>query len=110
MAATVSFDITSTIDFQEVDNALNQARKEVAQRYDFKGSKASIEACAARPYAARIREMKFLMAILAYVLIGLVLGAGMLMTVKGKPWLLIVGFIAYVVAFGKIGCLPKKTH
>jgi cyclic-di-GMP-binding protein len=38
MAATVSFDITSTIDFQEVDNALNQARKEVAQRYDFKGA------------------------------------------------------------------------
>jgi len=54
--------------------------------------------------------MKFLMAILAYVLIGLVLGAGMLMTVKGKPWLLIVGFIAYVIAFGKIGCLPKKSH
>ena len=43
MAATSSFDITSTIDFQEVDNALNQARKEVAQRYDFKGSKASID-------------------------------------------------------------------
>ena len=42
MAATVSFDITSTIDFQEVDNALNQARKEVAQRYDFKGAKAEI--------------------------------------------------------------------
>src|SRR5947207_15130761 len=36
MAATVSFDITSTIDLQEVNNALNQARKEVAQRYDFK--------------------------------------------------------------------------
>ena len=43
MAATSSFDITSTIDFQEVDNALNQARKEVVQRYDFKGSKASID-------------------------------------------------------------------
>ena len=43
MPATSSFDITSTIDFQEVDNALNQARKEVAQRYDFKGAKASIE-------------------------------------------------------------------
>ena len=43
MADASSFDITSTIDFQEVDNALNQARKEVAQRYDFKGSKASIE-------------------------------------------------------------------
>ena len=40
MPATASFDITSTIDFQEVDNALNQARKEVAQRYDFKGAKA----------------------------------------------------------------------
>jgi hypothetical protein len=42
MATTASFDITSTIDFQEVDNALNQARKEVAQRYDFKGAKADI--------------------------------------------------------------------
>ena len=43
MATPCSFDITSTVDLQEVDNALNQARKEVAQRYDFKGSKASIE-------------------------------------------------------------------
>ena len=57
-----------------------------------------------------MREMKFLMGILAYVLIGVVLGAGILMAVKGSPWLLIVGFIAYVVAFGKIGCLPKKSH
>jgi uncharacterized protein YajQ (UPF0234 family) len=38
-----TFDITSKIDLQEVDNAVNQARKEVAQRYDFKGSKAAIE-------------------------------------------------------------------
>ena len=43
MAAQCSFDVTSNVDLQEVDNALNQARKEVAQRYDFKGSKASIE-------------------------------------------------------------------
>src|SRR6266498_2977426 len=43
MAAQVSFDITSTIDFQEVDNALNQARKEIGQRYDFKGAKAEID-------------------------------------------------------------------
>jgi uncharacterized protein YajQ (UPF0234 family) len=43
MAIQPSFDITSTVDLQEVDNALNQARKEVAQRYDFKGSKASID-------------------------------------------------------------------
>jgi len=42
MAAQSSFDVTSTIDFQEVDNALNQARKEVAQRYDFKGATADI--------------------------------------------------------------------
>jgi cyclic-di-GMP-binding protein len=38
-----SFDITSTIDLQEVDNAVNQARKEITQRYDFKGSPAAIE-------------------------------------------------------------------
>ncbi len=43
MATTCSFDVTSTIDLQEVDNALNQARKEIIQRYDFKGSKADIE-------------------------------------------------------------------
>jgi uncharacterized protein YajQ (UPF0234 family) len=42
MAAQSSFDITSPVDFQEVDNALNQARKEVGQRYDFKGAKAEI--------------------------------------------------------------------
>ena len=47
MADTSSFDITSTIDFQEVDNALNQARKEVGQRYDFKGAKADIDLNAA---------------------------------------------------------------
>lgn len=43
MATQCSFDVTSNVDLQEVDNALNQARKEVAQRYDFKGSKASLE-------------------------------------------------------------------
>src|SRR5712672_474327 len=43
MPSTSSFDITSTIDFQEVDNALNQARKEVGQRYDFNGAKADID-------------------------------------------------------------------
>src|SRR5688500_19767284 len=43
MAQTSSFDITTGVDLQEVDNAINQAQKEIAQRYDFKGSKASIE-------------------------------------------------------------------
>lgn len=43
MAAQPSFDITSKVDLQEVDNAINQARKELAQRFDFKGSKSTIE-------------------------------------------------------------------
>jgi uncharacterized protein YajQ (UPF0234 family) len=43
MATSPSFDITSGVDMQEVDNAVNQARKEVAQRYDFKGSRAALE-------------------------------------------------------------------
>src|SRR6476469_8782721 len=38
-----SFDIVVKVDLQEVDNAVNQAQKEMAQRYDFKGSKAKIE-------------------------------------------------------------------
>jgi uncharacterized protein YajQ (UPF0234 family) len=40
--ADPSFDIVSKVDRQEVDNALNQAAKEVAQRYDFRGVDASI--------------------------------------------------------------------
>ncbi len=40
--ANFSFDIVSEMDLQEMDNAVNQANKELAQRYDFKGSKASI--------------------------------------------------------------------
>ena len=38
-----SFDVTTGVDLQEVDNAVNQAQKEIAQRYDFKGSKAAID-------------------------------------------------------------------
>lgn len=38
-----SFDIVSEADMQEVDNAVNQAKKELSQRFDFKGSKASID-------------------------------------------------------------------
>jgi hypothetical protein len=54
--------------------------------------------------------MKFLLAIVAYLVIGLVLGWGILLTVKGEPWLLIVGFLAYALAFARLGCLPKQTH
>jgi uncharacterized protein YajQ (UPF0234 family) len=38
MAIPCSFDVTSNVDLQEVDNAINEARKEVTQRYDFKGA------------------------------------------------------------------------
>lgn len=38
-----SFDFVSEINMQEVDNAINQAQKEIASRYDFRGSKSNIE-------------------------------------------------------------------
>ncbi len=43
MAGTQSFDITTGCDLQEVDNAVNQAMKEVKQRYDFKGLDVNID-------------------------------------------------------------------
>ncbi len=43
MAKDNSFDVVSEIDLQEVDNAINQAKKEITQRYDFKGSNAKLE-------------------------------------------------------------------
>jgi uncharacterized protein YajQ (UPF0234 family) len=43
MASQNSFDIVSEVNLQEVDNALNQARKEITQRFDFKDSKTLID-------------------------------------------------------------------
>jgi uncharacterized protein YajQ (UPF0234 family) len=43
MASNASFDVSTGADLQEVDNAVNQALKEVAQRYDFKGTHCTIE-------------------------------------------------------------------
>lgn len=43
MAQKFSFDIVSEVDFQEIDNAINQAEKEIMQRYDLKDSKTTIE-------------------------------------------------------------------
>ena len=43
MASTSSFDVTTSVDLQEVDNAVNQAQKEISQRYDFKGTLAEID-------------------------------------------------------------------
>lgn len=43
MAEESSFDIVSKVDMQEMDNAVNQARKELSTRYDFKGTRCSVE-------------------------------------------------------------------
>lgn len=43
MAKDSSFDVVSQVDMQEMDNSVNQVKKEIAQRYDFRGSDASIE-------------------------------------------------------------------
>ena len=54
--------------------------------------------------------MKFFLAILAYLLISVILGWGILLAMHGNPWLLIFGFLTYAVAFAKLGCLPGKSH
>jgi hypothetical protein len=55
--------------------------------------------------------MKFFAAIVAYLVIGLVLGAGIYGAVTGHLWFLAAGVIVYVIAFAKIGCLPSsKSH
>ena len=42
MAKDSSFDVVSQVDMQEMDNAVNQTKKEIAQRYDFRGSDAAL--------------------------------------------------------------------
>ena len=64
MAQMNSFDITSDVDMQEVDNAINQARKELGQRYDFKGSPATIELDQKEKTLTLTAEDKFKMAAL----------------------------------------------
>ncbi|HMF28606.1 MAG TPA: YajQ family cyclic di-GMP-binding protein, partial [Candidatus Cybelea sp.] len=52
---------TTGVDMQEVDNALNQAQKEIAQRYDFKGSKATIEFKRAEELIILVADSEFQM-------------------------------------------------
>ena len=52
-------------------------------------------------------SMKLALAALVYLVIALVLGLGILLLVAGKPWPLVIAFLVYVVAFGKIGCLSQ---
>ena len=51
--------------------------------------------------------MKLLWAFAVWLGMGAILGVGILMAVKGSPWLLIAGLIGFVIAVGKIGC---ATH
>src|SRR5438067_11502986 len=68
MPQTSSFDVTTGVDLQEVDNAVNQAQKEIGQRYDFKGSKASIEFKRAESMLVLIADSDFKMRALFDVL------------------------------------------
>jgi len=61
MAQNASFDVTTGVDLQEVDNAINQAQKEIAQRYDFKGSSSSIEFKRAEETIALVADSEFRM-------------------------------------------------
>lgn len=54
--------------------------------------------------------MKFLLAVAAHLVVGLVLAYGILLAVKGQPMLLIAGFLTYLVAFVALGCLPRQSH
>lgn len=57
------------------------------------------------------RGMKFFASIVAYLLIGLILGTGIYEAVKGHLWLLVVAVLVYILAFAKLGCLPRsKSH
>ena len=59
------------------------------------------------PNAIQSRPMKFALAIFTYLAMAAIIGAGILLLVAGKPLLLIIALIAFVVAFGKLGCM---TH
>ncbi|HJU90687.1 MAG TPA: YajQ family cyclic di-GMP-binding protein [Gemmatimonadaceae bacterium] len=68
MAQNSSFDVTTGVDLQEVDNAINQAQKEIGQRYDFKGSKAQIDFKRAEHTIALVADDDFRMRALFDVL------------------------------------------
>jgi hypothetical protein len=51
--------------------------------------------------------MKLFLAFATWIIMGVILGAGLLLAVKGSPWLLLIGMLGFVIAVGKIGC---ATH
>ena len=64
MASNASFDVSTGADLQEVDNAVNQTLKEIAQRYDFKGSRAAIELSRAENTITLVADDEFKMSAL----------------------------------------------
>lgn len=59
---------------------------------------------APRAKTANLSNMKFILAMVVYLLMGLVLAWGILLMMGGNPWLLIAAGLAYLIAFSKIGC------
>ena len=53
---------------------------------------------------ATLPPMNFVLSIATYLVMGLILAAGILMAVKGSFWLLIAGFVTYLVLLAKFGC------
>lgn len=49
--------------------------------------------------------MKFALAVLIYLIMAAILGAGIFLAAVGKPLFLVIAFIAFVIAFGKLGCM-----
>lgn len=54
--------------------------------------------------------MNFLGAIIAYAVMALIIGWGILQAVHGHFWLLAFGVLGYLALFFKLGCLPPKSH
>ena len=76
MGAQSSFDISTGADLMEVENAVNQAQKELAQRYDFKGSKSSIAFDKAKKSIALVADDDFRMKALFDMLQGRLIKRG----------------------------------
>jgi hypothetical protein len=71
------------------------------------GSTFGSQKCAVEPQgkAGYICFVKLLLAFAVWIGMGTILGVGILMAIKGSPWLLIGGLIGFVIAVGKIGCM-----
>jgi hypothetical protein len=50
--------------------------------------------------------MKLALAVLVYLIMAAILGAGIFLAATGKPLFLVIAFAAFVVAFGRLGCMP----